>query len=176
LKLHTCQNSMIRFVFKNQLKVFVLTGILIENMRREGFELSVSPPKVMWVSEDWSSEILVWLSVLTWCGFACLVLYLILSCYLILSECCKFPVYILCIIAYILADYWIFQRLALLKSLSYTRGLVMPKFIFYMFKLILKNGLQELISWTLDHSNLISCQGPNLLLSQSLRIGLVSST
>ena len=23
------------------------TGILIENMRREGFELSVSPPKVM---------------------------------------------------------------------------------------------------------------------------------
>lgn len=29
--------------------VFMLrkTGILIENMRREGFELSVSPPKVM---------------------------------------------------------------------------------------------------------------------------------
>jgi hypothetical protein len=27
--------------------VLCKTGILIENMRREGFELSVSPPKVM---------------------------------------------------------------------------------------------------------------------------------
>lgn len=32
----------------------LLTGILIENMRREGFELSVSPPKVMWVFKDWT--------------------------------------------------------------------------------------------------------------------------
>lgn len=42
-------NSPIHFVVRQLLKAFVLhlTGILIENMRREGFELSVSPPKVM---------------------------------------------------------------------------------------------------------------------------------
>ncbi|KAB1216526.1 hypothetical protein CJ030_MR4G023061 [Morella rubra] len=32
--------------------MFGKTGILIENMRREGFELSVSPPKVMYKTED----------------------------------------------------------------------------------------------------------------------------
>lgn len=60
-----------------------LTGILIENMRREGFELSVSPPKVMWVSKDWiSSKLFVLLSALTWFGLACLALNMGVACYL----------------------------------------------------------------------------------------------
>ena len=39
---------MLFLIFTYFCTCFLTTGILIENMRREGFELSVSPPRVMW--------------------------------------------------------------------------------------------------------------------------------
>lgn len=49
------RNKSVPYIFKLLLDFFFFSyylghlhaGILIENMRREGFELSVSPPKVM---------------------------------------------------------------------------------------------------------------------------------
>lgn len=53
LLLYAYKNSMIFRAYTADYGI-ILTGILIENMRREGFELSVSPPKVMWVFKDWT--------------------------------------------------------------------------------------------------------------------------